>query len=162
MKEINLYLLAIIALVIIGKVVLEVQSDILLLLIVSAFFCTITFILCFAIDKSEEDKPELTDKIKKERKKFWILEGLVWIVIIIDDLFSDVTLTACSSLCLFISLLYWIKFLYSEPCESLRGKLAWLYFCVMPTVWTAQFVIWIIKAYSPIFSSLASSSPFAL
>lgn len=162
MKEINLYLLAIIASVIIGKVVLKIQSDILLFLIVSVFFCAITFILCFVINKEEENEPELTNKRKKERKKFWILEGLVWIVIIVDNLFSDPILTAYSSLCMFISLIYWMKFLYLGPSESLRGKLAWLYYCVMPTAWIAQFVIWIIKAYSPIFSSLASSSPFAL
>lgn len=162
MKEINLYLLAIIASVIIGKVALKIQSDILLLLIVSVFFCTITFILCFAINKEEENEPELTDKIKKERKKFWILEGLAWVVIIADDLFSDPILTAYSSLCMLISLLFWMKFLYLGPSKSLRGKLAWLYYCVMPTAWTAQFVIWIIKAYSPIFSSLVSSSPLAL
>lgn len=166
MDELELYLLIIVISTIAGKAVFKIQSNILLFLIITIFFSGLTFILCFVVDKEKEEKPKFTDKAKKEMAKFLILEVAMWIVIIVDDLVSDTMLTACSSLCMYISLLLWMKFTIFEPCEDcaqlMKGKIAWLCFCVMPAAWFVQFVIWIIKAYSPIFSSLVSSSPFAL
>lgn len=94
--------------------------------------------------------------LKKERKKFLILETILWIVIGIDDFGFNKFTHAVSGLCMLISLYLWAKFIWGvaeDNAEMIGEKEAWVYSCAMPFIYITQLVIWGIKSYEIISQS---------
>ena len=156
MKELGLYSLAIAIFTIVGKLVFKIQNDMLLFLVITGFFCILTFIFFFVIDKEKEEKLELTNEMKKEKNKFLISEGILFAVIMANNLISNTTLVIFALACLQVGLIVWTTTLIKSSKETVwitNGKMAWLYFCVLPAIYVNQFIIWTINdiSRSPLF-----------
>lgn len=100
------------------------------------------------------------EKLKKERKKFLILEAMLWTVIVIDDFGFDKLNHGISGFCMLISWYLWAKFTWGiveDNVEVISEKEVWVYSCAMPFIYVTQLVIWIVKSYeimsqSPLFN----------
>lgn len=150
--------LAIIAAVIIGKTVFKIQKNILLFFALSAFFCILDIIANLDVSDTKEEQVEVTDimilhikNIKKERKKFLILEGLILIINLACNWNINVYSWSILALNLIISLYLWMKFyLKTIPDNNqypMKAGECWLYFHAMPIIYTIQFVLCLFESF---------------
>lgn len=160
--EIHLKILATIIGIIVGKMILRIQSDILLLLGISAILCTIDFIA--DLNANTEEKTEMTNtvvlqinNVKKGREKFLISEAILWIAIGICDVTSIKFAQEIISLLMVASFYLWVKFIYGVIGKNDQYSISfnenWLYFGAMPTIYLTRFIVWIAKSYEIISQS---------